>query len=87
MGPACTVSGYPNREVVTQCRDRHLSKVQKVATGAITGAGAQQGMVPKWYQVSVSTSGQLLKASQVGGLCSSEIWLHAIASHLLYAKG
>ena len=58
-----------------------------MATGAITSAWAQQGTVPKWYQASASASSQLLKASQVVGLLSSELGLHAIASHLLCAKG
>ena len=73
--------------MVTQCWDRHLSEVQQMATGAITSAWAQQGTVPKWYQASASASSQLLKSSQVGGLLSNDLWLHAIASHLLCAKG
>ena len=58
-----------------------------MATGVITSAWAQQGTVPKWYQASASASSQLLKSLQVGGLLSSELWLHTIASHLLCAKG
>ena len=58
-----------------------------MATGAITSAWAQQGTVSKWYQASASASSQLLKSSQVGGLLSSEFWLHAITSQLLCAKG
>ena len=72
---------------MTQSLDKHLSKVRKVAMGAITGAWAQQATVPKWYQASASASSQLLKVSQVGGLFSSELWLHMIGSHLLRAKG
>ena len=58
-----------------------------MAMGAITSAWVQQGMVPKWYQASASASSQLLKSSQVGGLLSSELWIHAITSHLLCVKG
>ena len=55
--------------------------------GVITGAGVEQGTVPKWCQASASISGQLLKILQVGGLLRIELWLHMIAGHLLYAKG
>ena len=56
-----------------------------MAAGAVTSTGAEQGTVPKWHQASASASGQVLEVLQVGGLLRSELWLHSVASHLLYA--
>ena len=85
--PARRVTGSPGREVAAQCWDAHCSKVQQMAAGAVTGTGAEQGTVPKWHQASASMSGQVLKASQVGGFRGSELRLHSIARHLLYTQG
>ena len=84
--PACRVTGSPGREVAAQCWDAYCSKVQHVATGVVTGMGAEQGTVPKWHQAGASTSSQLPEAAQVGGLFSSELRLHAIVGYCLLAQ-
>ena len=53
----CRVPGYPSGEVVAQCWDAGCAKLEEVAMGAATHMGAQQGMVPKWYQAGASASG------------------------------
>ena len=82
--PAHRVTSSPGREVITQFWDAHCSEVQQVAVGAVAGTRAEQGMVPKWHQVSASVSGQVLEASQIGGLLGSELCMYVCVYVCMY---